>query len=125
MIPPSRRTMISEIAARTIRLRVAAVAPGCDQARSRSAPSAMSCCRSGIAKRWRTPRDQGRDVTLDLGNRLQGLVPAALQLASDEPVGWIDGIVLPAGMGGLIAGLLQGEFQLPLSRRGLGSTGPR
>ncbi len=39
MIAPSRRTMISESAARKIRLRVAAVAAGCDQARSRSAPS--------------------------------------------------------------------------------------
>ena len=31
-----------------------------------------------LAKRWRTPRDQGRDVPLDLGDRLQGLVPSAL-----------------------------------------------
>src|SRR5262245_8298245 len=37
MVAPSRRTMISEIAVRRMRLRVAAVAAGCDQARSRSA----------------------------------------------------------------------------------------
>jgi hypothetical protein len=34
---------VAEIAVRRIRLRVAAVAAGCDQARSRSAPSASSC----------------------------------------------------------------------------------
>src|SRR5271157_1266715 len=76
-----------------------------------------------LAKRWRTPRDQGRDVPLDLGDRLQGLVPSALQLASDEPVGWIDGIVLASGMGGLITRLLQRELQLPFSRGGLARLG--
>jgi hypothetical protein len=72
-----------------------------------------------LAKWRRTARDQGRDVALDLDDRLQGLVPSALQLAGDEPVGWIDGIVLASGMGGLIARLLQRELQLPLRRRGL------
>ena len=47
MIAPPRRTTTSEIAVRRIRLRVAGVAAaGCDQVRSRSAPSARSCCRS-------------------------------------------------------------------------------
>src|SRR5262249_7372695 len=76
-----------------------------------------------LTKRRRTPCDQGRDVTLNLGNHLQSLVPAALQLAGDEPIGWINSIVLSTGMGDLIAGLLQGEFQLPLSRRGLARPG--
>jgi hypothetical protein len=49
-----------------------------------------------LAKRRRTARDQGRNVALDLGDRLQGLVPSALQLARDEPIGRIDGVVLPA-----------------------------
>src|SRR6266849_5386743 len=46
MKPPSTRTTISCSAARKILLRVAAVAAGCDQARSRSAPSCIKCCRS-------------------------------------------------------------------------------
>ena len=78
-----------------------------------------------LAKRWRTPRDHGRDLSFDLRDRLQRLVPAALQLAGDEPIGWIDSIVLPAGMGGLIACLLQGEFQLPLAAVVSCSTGHR
>ena len=72
-----------------------------------------------LTKRRRTPRHHGRDVAFDLGNRLQSLVPSAFQLPGDEPIGWINSIVLPTGMDNLIAGLLQGEFQLPLSRRGL------
>jgi hypothetical protein len=59
-----------------------------------------------LSKRRRTPRDHGRDVAFDLGNRLQSLVPSALQFAGDEPIGWINSIVLPTGMGNLIAGLL-------------------
>src|SRR5580700_6868034 len=76
-----------------------------------------------LTKRRRTPRDHGRDVALDLGNRLQSLVPSALQLTGNEPIGRIDSIVLSTGMGDLIAGLLQGEFQLPLSRRGFARLG--
>src|ERR1700674_2331224 len=76
-----------------------------------------------LTKRRRAPRDHGRGVALALGNRLQSLVPSALQLAGDEPIGWINSIVLSTGMGDLIAGLLQGEFQLPLSRRGLARLG--
>src|SRR5215471_2947099 len=76
-----------------------------------------------LTKRRRTPRDHSRDVALDLSNRLQSLVPSALQLTGDEPIGWINSIVLSTGMDNLIAGLLQGEFQLPLSRRGLARLG--
>ena len=43
--------------------------------------------------------------------------------AGDEPIGWINGIVLAAGVSGLIAGLLQGEFQMPLGRRDLARLG--
>ena len=60
-----------------------------------------------LPKRWGTPRDQGRDVAFDLGNRLQGLIPSALQLASDQPIGWINSIILSTGMDDLIARLLQ------------------
>jgi len=69
-----------------------------------------------LAKRRRTPRDQSRDVALNLSNRLQGLVPSPLQLASNEPIGWINSIILPAGMGGLIARLLQGKAQAAAAR---------
>src|SRR5208337_3815790 len=108
MVPPSRRTMISEITVRRMRLRVAAVAPGCDQALSRSAPSAMRRRRSGSPSGGGRRAIRGRNVALDLGERLQGLIPSSLQLASNEPISWIGGIVLPAGMGGLKARLLQG-----------------
>ena len=40
-----------------------------------------------LAKRGRAPRNHGRDIALDPGNGLQSLVPPALQLAGDEPVG--------------------------------------
>ena len=107
----------------------AAVAAGCDRARSRSAPSVISYARSG------SPSGGGRraagnyrsDLAFDPGNSLQRLVPTALQLACDEPVGGIDRVVLPAGMGGLVARLLQGKFKLaapPLSSRPTGLRSP-
>src|SRR5262249_42638276 len=77
----------------------------------------------GLAKRWRTPRDHCCDLSFNLRDRLQRLVPAALQPPGDEPIGRIDSIVLPAGMSGLIARLLQGELQLPSRRRGLARLG--
>src|SRR4051812_17867012 len=123
MIAPSRRTMTSEIALRRIRLRVAAVAAGCNQAHARSAPSAMSFCRSG------SPSGGGRRATMAamspsiLATACRASFHSALQLAGDEPIGWINSIVLLTGIGDLIAGLLQGEFQLPLSRRGLARLG--
>ena len=36
-----------------------------------------------LAKRWRAPRDHCRDLSFDLRDRLQRLVPAALQLGGD------------------------------------------
>jgi hypothetical protein len=33
-------------------------------------------------------------VLIDISNRLQSLVPSALQLTGDEPIGWINSIVL-------------------------------
>jgi len=71
-----------------------------------------------LVKRRRTLRDHGRDLAFDLCNRLRRLVPAALQLAGDEPVGGIDGIVLAADMGRLVACLLQGRFKLTLATVG-------
>ena len=76
-----------------------------------------------LAQWWRTPRDHGSDLSFYLCDRLQCLVPAALQLGGDEPIGRIDSIVLPAGMGGLVACLLQRELQLPLRGRGLARLG--
>jgi hypothetical protein len=55
-------------------------------------------------------RDHGCDVALDLGNRLQSFIPSALQLAGDEPIGWINSIILSTGVGDLIPSLLQGKF---------------
>jgi hypothetical protein len=106
MVAPSRRTMISEIAVRRMRLRVAAVAAGwagCDQARSRSAPSAISCCRSGSPSGGErlaivaaiSPSIFSTDCNASFQRRSNS--------SGDEPIGRIDSIVLPAGMSGLIA----------------------
>jgi hypothetical protein len=123
MIAPSRRTLTSEIAVRRIRLRVAGrrggMRPGALEIGTERDELLPLC----LTKRRRMPRDHSRDVTLDLGNRLQSLVPSALQLARDEPIGGINSIILSTGMGDLIAGLLQGVLQLPLSRRGLARLG--
>src|SRR3954453_15947252 len=66
-----------------------------------------------LAERRRTPGDHSRDITLDLGNRLQCLVPASFQLASDQPVCRVDGVVLSARVCGFVMCLLQ--RQLPLA----------
>ena len=50
------------------------------------------------AKRRRLFREQRGNVIFDFLLRLKGGVPAALQLASHQPIGWINGVVLPAGM---------------------------
>ena len=101
MIAPSRRKMTSEIAVRRIRLRVAAVAAGMRPGALEIGTERDELLPLRLTKRRRTPRDHGRD-----GNRLQSLVPSALQLAGDEPIGWINSIVLSTGMGDLITGLL-------------------
>ena len=78
-----------------------------------------------LAERRRTPRDHGGDLSFDLCDSLQCLVPAALQLAGDQTIGRIDGIVLSARMRGLVACLLQRQLQLPLARPSSRSTAPR
>src|SRR5215475_4009436 len=65
-----------------------------------------------LAERRRTPCDHSRDITLDLGSCLQCLVPASLQLASDQPVCRVDGVVLSARVCGFVMCLLQRQLQL-------------
>ena len=60
-----------------------------------------------LAERRRPARHYGDDFALDPSHGLQRFVPTPLQLAGGEPIGGIDGIVLPAGMHCLIARLLQ------------------
>ena len=60
-----------------------------------------------LAKRGRTPRDHGREIALNPRNGLQSLVPSALQLTGNEPVGWIDSVVLSTGMSRLVPSRLQ------------------
>jgi hypothetical protein len=42
----------------------------------------------------------------------QALIPAPLQLASDQAIVGIDGLVLSASAGGLVARLLQSQFEV-------------
>jgi hypothetical protein len=44
-----------------------------------------------------------RDLGLDLRHMLERPVPARLQFARDQPIGWIDSIVLPEGAVGGVA----------------------
>ena len=67
-----------------------------------------------LTERRRTTRNQGRDLSFKLCDSLQCLVPAALQLAGDQPVCRIDGVVLSAGVRGFVACLLQRQLQLAL-----------
>src|SRR5271163_4424208 len=43
------------------------------------------------------------DLAVNLRNMRERLVPARLQFASDQPIGWIGGVVLPEGAVGGIA----------------------
>jgi hypothetical protein len=49
----------------------------------------------------------------ELCDRRETVIPSAFELASDQAVIGINGVVLPARMRHLIAGLLQGELDLP------------
>ena len=53
-------------------------------------------------------------------HHLQRFIPAALQLACDQTIGRIDGIILPAGMCRREVRLLKRQIELPLCGRGLG-----
>src|SRR5262249_44834625 len=69
-----------------------------------------------LTKRRRTPRDHSRDDALVLGNRLQSLVPSTLHLAGDDPIGWINIILLSCRHDALIPGRLQTQYQLSVYR---------
>ena len=114
MRPPSMRTTISCSATRKILLRVAAVAAGCDQASSRSAPSCNKCRRSFSPNGAGFLASKCCDLAFDPMHHLQRLVPRALQLASDQTIGGIDSIILPTGMRRREARLLQCQLELPL-----------
>ena len=83
MKPPSLRTTISLSAARSILLRVAVVAAGCDQASSRSAPSSHQVLPLPLTQWWGLLGLECGDLPFDSVHDLQRLVPAALQLAGD------------------------------------------
>ncbi len=67
-----------------------------------------------LAQRWRLARDDGSDLAFYSLHGLQGLVPAAFQLAGHQAIGRIDGVVLPTGMCSLVACLLKRQLELPL-----------
>src|ERR1700739_1821954 len=64
-------------------------------------------------RRW-FPCHDCRDLAFNTLHRQKRLVPAALQLAGHEAIGWIDGIVLLTCMAGLVTRLLQPQLELPL-----------
>ena len=113
----STRTTISSINVRMIRLRVAGVAPGLCQARSRSAPSASRRSRSvAVSAVWGLAASASRSSSKRAHGQ-ETLVPASLKFRRDEAVVRVDGIVLPPRTGGFVARLLEGEFDLaPLLR---------
>ena len=69
-----------------------------------------------LAERRRTMRNQGGDLSFDPCDSPQCLVPAALQLAGDQTVCRIDGVVLSARMRSFVACMLQRQLQLALGR---------
>ena len=103
MTAPSLRTTISLSAVRNIRLRVAAVAAGCDQAQIEVGAELHQLLSLPFAQRWRLGRDNGSDLAFYSVHGLQCLIPAALQLAGHEAIGGVDCVVLPTGMRGLVA----------------------
>src|SRR3981189_2553441 len=60
-----------------------------------------------LTERGRTARNQGGDLSFKLCDSPQCLVPAALQLAGDQPVCRVDGVVLSARVRGFVARPLQ------------------
>src|ERR1700757_4230161 len=57
-----------------------------------------------LAERRRTTRNQGGYLSFDPCDSLQCFVPAALQLAGDQTVCRVDGVVLSARMCGFVVG---------------------
>src|SRR5205814_8887985 len=66
--------------------------------------------------RRRTTRNQAGDLSFKLCDSLQCLVPAALQLAGDQPICRVDGVVLSARVRGFVARLLERQLLLALGR---------
>jgi hypothetical protein len=111
--------MISLKHARRIFLRVGAVAAGCDQAPRQISTERQQFLTFHLAEWRRLPRFDCSDVVLDPLHGTQGTayVPAALKLSRDEAVRWVNGVILPAGVGNLILSLLQREFELTFNHR--------
>lgn len=97
--------MISSRQARRILFRVAAVAVECDQAREIGAERHQLLFLLLIERR-RSQRRAGRHLSLDPLHVFERDVPASLELVGDQPVRWINGIVLPSGVSCLVASLL-------------------
>ncbi|MER9420692.1 hypothetical protein NKI95_33335 [Mesorhizobium sp. M0306] len=57
-------------------------------------------------QRWSSRLERG-NLAFDLVHGFKRLVPAALQLASDQTIGRVDGIILPTRMGSLVTRPLQ------------------
>ena len=108
------RTTISSISVRIIRLRVAGVAPGLCQARSRLAPEREQAFPVGRGERRLRACRQRVLFVFQAAHRQEALVPASLQLGRDEAVVGVDGVVLPPCTGRFVTRLLEGEFDVAL-----------
>ena len=95
-------------------MRVPAVAAGMQPGALQISTERHQLLALGLAERRRTTRNQGGDLSFKLCDSLQCLVPAALQLAGDQPVCRVDGVVLSARMRGFVACMLQRQLQLAL-----------
>ena len=69
------------------------------------------------AKRGRPFCEQRGNVVFDSLLRLKSCVPTAFEFSGHQPIGWINGIVLPAGMSDIERRLLQRQFKLTLGGR--------
>ena len=76
-------------------------------------------------QRWRAPGEHHCYLDFDLGHSLQSLIPSTFQFTGNQSIGRIDRIVLSAGMGRLITGLLQAALQLSFTCRDHAWTGFR
>src|SRR5829696_1244100 len=110
---------ISAMAVRRMRLRVSAVARGCRQTASRSAPSAIRRSRSAGDTTF-GPRGPGRrQPRLQAADLHQAVVPASLELAGHQAVVGVDRVVLPSREVRLVARLGQRQLDLAPRRAGI------
>src|SRR5271169_1326676 len=107
----STRTTISSISMRTIRLRVAMVAPW---------PSALDVGaepEQRLAFAWayaiRGHYAEGIELVLEPSLLFQALVPTPLQFSGNQSVVGIDGVILPSGVRRFETRLLDRQFDLP------------